>query len=142
VKQQAVSEKSQVNRIMAKLRQIRGIVVRKRHGTAMGVAGDPDLYGSYRGRHFEIEVKRPNDPRAVLTKLQAERLREWNVDGNAIVGVARTSEEALAILGLLKPDPFWLCSGCRQYRWQGDDPPARCPKCGHLHFEREESDVR
>jgi hypothetical protein len=142
VKQQVVSEKSQVNRIMAKLRQIRGIVVRKRHGTAMGVAGDPDLYGSYRGRHFEIEVKRPNDPRAVLTKLQAERLREWNVDGNAIVGVARTSEEALAILGLLKPDPFWLCSGCRQYRWQGDDPPARCPKCGHLHFEREESDVR
>ena len=142
MKQQVVSEKSQVNRIMAKLRQIRGIVVRKRHGTAMGVAGDPDLYGSYRGRHFEIEVKRPNDPRAVLTKLQAERLREWNVDGNAIVGVARTSEEALAILGLLKPDPFWLCSGCRQYRWQGDDPPARCPKCGHLHFEREESDVR
>jgi len=137
-----VSEKSQVNRIMAKLRQIRGIVVRKRHGTAMGVAGDPDLYGSYRGRHFEIEVKRPNDPRAVLTKLQAERLREWNVDGNAIVGVARTPEEALAILGLLKPDPVWLCSGCRQYRWQGDDPPARCPKCGHLHFEREESDVR
>ena len=142
MKQQVVSEKSQVNRIMAKLRQIRGIVVRKRHGTAMGVAGDPDLYGSYGGRHFEIEVKRPNDPRAVLTKLQAERLREWNVDGNAIVGVARTSEEALAILGLLKPDPFWLCSGCRQYRWQGDDPPARCPKCGHLHFEREESDVR
>ena len=142
MKQQVVSEKSQVNRIMAKLRQIRGIVVRKRHGTAMGVAGDPDLYGSYRGRHFEIEVKRPNDPRAVLTKLQAERLREWNVDGNAIVGVARTPEEALAILGLLKPDPVWLCSGCRQYRWQGDDPPARCPKCGHLHFEREESDVR
>jgi hypothetical protein len=142
VRQQIVSEKSQVNRIMAKLRQIRGIVVRKRHGTAMGVAGDPDLYGSYRGRHFEIEVKRPNDPRAVLTKLQAERLREWNVDGNAIVGVARTPEEALAILGLLKPDPVWLCSGCRQYRWQGDDPPARCPRCGHLHFEREEPDVR
>jgi hypothetical protein len=107
VKQQVVSEKSQVNRIMAKLRTIRGIVVRKRHGTAMGVAGDPDLYGSYRGRHFEIEVKRPNDPRAVLTKLQAERLREWNVDGNAIVGVARTPEEALAILGLLKPDPWF-----------------------------------
>jgi hypothetical protein len=142
VRQQIVSEKSQVNRIMAKLRQIRGIVVRKRHGTAMGVAGDPDLYGSYRGRHFEIEVKRPNDPRAVLTKLQAERLREWNVDGNAIVGVARTPEEALAILGLLKPDPVWLCSGCRQYRWQGDDPPARCPRCGHLHFEREAPDVR
>jgi rubrerythrin len=107
----------------------------------MGVAGDPDLYGSYHGRHFEIEVKRPNDPRAVLTKLQAERLREWNVDGKAIVGVARSPEEALAILGLLKPDVVWLCGGCRQYRWQGDDPPARCPKCGHLHFEREAPNV-
>ena len=142
MKQQVVSEKSQVNRIMAKLRQIRGIVVRKRHGTAMGVAGDPDLYGSYGGRHFEIEVKRPNDPRAVLTKLQAERLREWNVGGNAIVGVARTPEEALAILGLLKADPVWLCSGCREYRWQGDEPPARCRNCGHLHFEQEAPDVR
>lgn len=140
MKQQVVSEKSQVNRIMAKLRQISGIVVRKRHGTGMGVAGDPDLYGSYRGRHFEIEVKRPNDPHAVLTKLQAERLREWKTDGNAIVGIARSHEEALAILGLLKPDPVWLCGGCRQYRWQGDEPPARCRNCGHLHFEREAPD--
>ena len=53
------------------------VVVRKRHGTAMGVAGDPDLYGTVGGRHFEIEVKRPNDPSSQLTKLQTQRLQEW-----------------------------------------------------------------
>jgi hypothetical protein len=142
VKQQIVSEKSQVNRIMVRLRKVAGIVVRKRHGTAMGVAGDPDLYGSYRGRHFEIEVKRPNDPGAHLTKIQAERGREWSVEGKALWGVARSPEEALAILGLPKPEPVWICAGCCEYRWQGDEPPARCPNCGHIHFEREGRDVR
>jgi hypothetical protein len=137
VKQRVVSEKSVVNRIMARLRKVAGIVVRKRHGTAMGVAGDPDLYGSYYGKHFEIEVKRPNDSRSQLTKLQAERLREWSAEGSAITGVARSPEEALAILGLIRPEPVWVCAGCRHYRWQSDEPPARCPNCGHIHFERE-----
>ena len=50
------------------------------------------------GRHFEIEVKRPNDPSSQLTKLQAQRLQEWKLAG-AIVGVARSVEEALQILG-------------------------------------------
>ena len=57
-----VLEKYIVNAIMRKLKDRRGLVIRKRHGTAMGVAGDPDLYGTVRGRHFEIEVKRPGDP--------------------------------------------------------------------------------
>ncbi|MGA9626473.1 MAG: hypothetical protein WBQ65_18515, partial [Bryobacteraceae bacterium] len=69
-----------------------------RHGTAMGVAGDPDLYGSIRGRHFEIEVKRP-DVSSELTELQRQRLREWGLAG-AIVGVARSVEDAVTILDL------------------------------------------
>ena len=142
MKQRIASEKSLVNSIMARLRKVPGIVVRKRHGTAMGVAGDPDLYGSYRGKHFEIEVKRANDPRAQLTKLQAERGREWSIEGNAMWGVARSPEEALAILGLPKPDAVWICAGCRDYRWRGEESPARCPNCGHIHFEREARDVR
>jgi len=76
-------------------------VVRKRHGTAMGVAGDPDLYGSIRGRHFEIEVKRP-DRSSELTELQRQRLREWELAG-AIVGVARSVEDAVTILDLKPP---------------------------------------
>jgi rubrerythrin len=132
-----VLEKAVVARIMAALKQIPGVAVRKRHGTAMGVAGDPDLYGAIRGRHFEIEVKRPNDPSSKLTKLQEIRLLEWKA-GGAITGVARSSEEALEILGLGKlPPGAWLCSGCHNYRWEGSEPPARCPGCGHLHFEQE-----
>jgi len=128
-------EKNVVARIVAALKKVPGLVVRKRHGTVMGAAGDPDLYGSYRGRHFEIEVKRPFDSKSQLTKLQVQRQEEWRVDGNAVVGVARSPEEALAILGVAQPESDWICGGCRQYTWHGHEPPARCPKCGHLHFE-------
>lgn len=130
-------EKAVVGRITAALKRLPGVVVRKRHGTVMGLAGDPDLYGSINGRHFEIEVKRPNDPSSQLTKLQTERLLEWKVAG-AITGVARSTDDALAILGMKRPPaPVWICAGCRQYRWQSDEPPARCPNCGHIHFDRE-----
>jgi hypothetical protein len=105
VRRQPVLERAVVKRIMADLKKRNGVVVRKRHGTAMGVAGDPDLYGTIRGRHFEIEVKRPNDPSSQLTELQTQRLLEWNLAG-AITGVARSVDDALAILGITKrPDP-------------------------------------
>ena len=71
MRQKPVLEKYIVARIMAVLKKVPGLVIRKRHGTVMGMAGDPDLYGSYRGRHFEIEVKRPCDSRSELTTLQA-----------------------------------------------------------------------
>ena len=89
-------EKSIVGSIVKALRVQPGVVVRKRHGTAMGVAGDPDLYGTIGGRHFEIEVKRPGSQ---LTELQAQRLREWAHAG-AITGVAHTVEDTLRILGI------------------------------------------
>ncbi len=102
MRNQPVLEKSVVAAIMRILREQPGVVVRKRHGTAMGVAGDPDLYGSYRGKHFEIEVKRPFDSQSQLTELQSQRLDEWRSVGNAIAGVARTPDEALAILGIVR----------------------------------------
>ena len=100
---QPILEKAVVARIMGELKTRPGVVVRKRHGTAMGVAGDPDLYGTIGGRHFEIEVKRPNDPSSRLTRLQAQRLREWKMAG-AIVGVARSVDDALNILGIAETD--------------------------------------
>ena len=89
-------EKHIVANIMRALRARSGVVVRKRHGTAMGVAGDPDLYGSIDGKHFEIEVKRPDGP-SQLTILQAERLREWARTG-ALTGIATSVEDALRII--------------------------------------------
>jgi hypothetical protein len=99
MRRQSVLESAVVARIMAALKKYPGIIVRKRHGTAMGVAGDPDLYGTINGRHFEIEVKRPNDPSSRLTELQARRLAEWQQAG-AITGVARSVDDALRILGI------------------------------------------
>lgn len=140
MRHQPVLEKAVVTRIVAALRKLPGVVVRKRHGTVMGVGGDPDLYGTIKGRHFEIEVKRPNDPSSQLTKLQAERLVEWKLAG-AITGVARGVDEALTILGLLDPEPIWICAGCRGYRWESADAPARCPACGHTRFDQEAARV-
>ena len=104
MRKQPVLEKHVVARIIKALRLQPGVVVRKRHGTAMGVAGDPDLYGSIRGRHFEIEVKRQDDPRSVPTELQVHRMQEWRAAG-ALVGIARCAEDALVILGIPLCDP-------------------------------------
>ena len=90
----AVLESSLVSAIIRALRALPGVVVRKRHGSAWGTAGDPDLYGTVNGRHFEIEVKRPG---GTLTPLQEVRLREWAAAG-ALTGVARSVEDALQII--------------------------------------------
>jgi hypothetical protein len=89
-------EREIVARIVRELRALPGCVVRKRHGAGWGFAGDPDIYGSINGRHFEIEVKRPGGR---LTRLQELRLAEWRGSG-AITGVAHSADEALAILTL------------------------------------------
>ena len=139
-----ILEAAVVKSILAALKKVPDVIVRKRHGTVMGVAGDPDIYGSIRGRHFEIEAKRPNDPNSQLTTLQTQRLDDWRRSG-AIVGVARSREGALAILGIepqrQPPEVVWLCAGCRTYRWVGAEAPARCPNCGHLHFERQRAEA-
>ncbi len=89
-------ESALVAEIVRALRARPDVVVRKRHGSAWGVAGDPDLYGSIDGRHFEIEVKRPGER---PTRLQAARLAQWRAS-SALAGVAHSVEEALAVLGV------------------------------------------
>jgi hypothetical protein len=103
MRKQPVLEKYVVARIVKALKECPGVAVRKRHGTAMGVAGDPDLYGSIHGRHFEIEVKRLDDPGSIPTELQAQRMQEWRAAG-ALVGIARSVEDAFAILHITSPD--------------------------------------
>ena len=87
-------EKQIVNSIVRYLRTVPACVVRKRHGTSFGVAGDPDLYGTLKGRHFESEVKQEdNQP----TELQLRRGEEW-VAGGAIYGVVHSVGEARELL--------------------------------------------
>lgn len=93
-RRQGARESALVAEIVQALRTLPGVVVRKRHESGWGVAGDPDLYGSAGGRHFEIEVKRPGEK---TTPLQQARLAEWSASG-ALAGVARSAEEALDIL--------------------------------------------
>lgn len=84
------------NQIKKYLEAAPGCVVRKRHGTAWGVAGDPDLYGALNGRHFELEVKREGNP---PTALQVKRGAEW-VAAGAIYGVVHSLAEARGVLGI------------------------------------------
>jgi hypothetical protein len=93
-------ESSIVASIVRALRRLPGLTVRKRHGTVWGVAGDPDLYGSIHGRHFEIEVK---TPRGKPTPLQQQRLGEWETSG-ALAGIARSVSDARRILGIESGD--------------------------------------
>jgi hypothetical protein len=110
VKQNVPLELHIAQAIIRRLREIPGVIVRKRHGTAMGVGGDPDLYGTISGRHFEIEVKRP-DPSSRLTPLQSIRIEQWRQAG-ALVGVARSVEEALEIILPARVGAGRLASAC------------------------------
>jgi hypothetical protein len=67
----------------------RGILYRKRHGSAFSTAGDPDLYLLWRGIHAEIELKAPGRQ---PTPLQSIRLNQWKQAG-ALVFVAHSVVE-------------------------------------------------
>lgn len=68
--------------------------VEKRHGSEFSVAGEPDLFGSLDGMHFELEVKVPGK---VPTPLQFRRLDEWEQVGS-IAGWVTSPEEAVEVL--------------------------------------------
>ena len=67
-------------------------VYRKRHGSVMGITGDPDLYGVWRGLAWGLELKRPGED---LTRLQAARHEEWGRAG-VMVGMARSMSMPLS----------------------------------------------
>lgn len=71
------------------LRAVSGCAVRKLHVTQFGTAGDPDLYGCYRGRMFVVELKQEGKQ---PTPLQSIRLQEWQRAG-AVTIVAHSIEE-------------------------------------------------
>lgn len=74
--------------------RLRGYWVRKTHGSAFSVTGDPDLIAIKAGRVYGLEVKRPGGR---VTKIQRHRLAELEAAG-AIVGVVTSLEEALDLV--------------------------------------------
>lgn len=84
-----------VDRIRKRLRSLTECYCIKTHGSAFLEVGTPDLLGSYRGRFFAFEVKRPGGRDA--TPIQKSRLRKWKRAG-AIVAVVRSPDEAINIL--------------------------------------------
>ena len=139
MRRRATLERYVQQRIVQALKKVPFLLVRKKQGTVMGMGGDPDLYGVYRGRAFGFEVKRPNDPTSVTTKLQDVRLQEWGGAG-AIVGVVRCPEDALKLLGIPSEDAqcvAWICANCRKFRFESAQAPAACKMCGGTRFEQE-----
>jgi hypothetical protein len=73
------------------------LVYRKRHGSPMSIAGDPDFYGLWHGLHFELELKAPSQH---PSPLQLQRHAEWARAG-AFLGVADTPASVDAFLSRL-----------------------------------------
>lgn len=78
------------------------LVFRKRHGSPMGVSGDPDITGLWRSIHFELELKRPGHS---PTPLQSARLAEWSKAGAHCFVVHSLAEFQNAIDTLLDVVP-------------------------------------
>jgi hypothetical protein len=74
-------QKSVLNHLKKLRQQDPTLVYRKRHGTALGKAGDPDIYGVWGGIHFEIELKAPGEE---PTPLQRARHQEWGRAGGLV----------------------------------------------------------
>jgi hypothetical protein len=86
-------EATLVRQILAWLNAQPQTLARKRHGTAYGVGGEPDIFGCVAGQHFEIEVKQPG---GALTPRQQARLHAWQQVG-AVVGLATSLADAQAV---------------------------------------------
>ena len=89
-------EKSIVKAILRALNATPGCFAEKRHGTAFGHAGAPDIAGVYLGRAFYLEVKRPGE---AATKIQIIQLARRGAAG-AIVAVVHSVQEAIDTLGI------------------------------------------
>jgi hypothetical protein len=128
VRRQPTLEKGVVARIVADLRTIPWLVIRNAMAPSWAWPVTRICTGTYRGAHFEMEVKRPNDPTSQLTKLQIERLAEWK-RGGAITGVGGGSRDARILLGLTQvPAPV----GGVDLRRLPEVPVRECRSSGAL----------
>ena len=78
----SILEKTRQRNIVKYLNAVPHCIAEVRTQTGFGIKGGADILGCINGRHFELEVKQP---RAKLTKLQADWLKNWSLCG-AIAG--------------------------------------------------------
>ncbi len=91
-----------VTRIRDRLAKLSRCKAVKNHGSVFSEKGNPDIFGSYCGAAFVLEVK---NEAGRLSVIQMHRLIEWQKSG-AICGAVRTWDEALMILtGELRQGP-------------------------------------
>ena len=81
-KSPSILEKTRQKNIARYLNAVPGCIAEIRTQTGYGIKGGADILGCINGRHFELEVKQPNEQ---LTKLQQKWLEDWKECG-AIVG--------------------------------------------------------
>ena len=87
-------ETSIVRSILRYLNSLMYCRAMKRHGGRLR-GGEADIYGSFHGYHFELEVKRPGI--GILTDRQAACLNKWNNEG-AISAVVTSIAEVRDVL--------------------------------------------
>jgi len=92
--QKAQREVSIQSAILRYLNSIPGCRARNNHGGPYSGAGTPDITACFRGRHIEIEVKRPGGK---LTKLQAHELAKW-AEAGAVTLVATSVEDVRKVI--------------------------------------------
>jgi hypothetical protein len=96
--------------VFRKLKALRAeddrLAYRKRHGSIMGLTGDPDVYGLWAGIAWELELKAPGE---IPTALQRERLDEWHKAGavTAVIDHAKAFDGFIALL----QDFVWRARG-------------------------------
>jgi len=83
-----------VGRVLDALRA-KGGWWRKLHGSPFTHAGDPDIYGGYKGRFFQFEVKEPDGSLSAIQKWTIEDINRREA-GYALM--VREPEEALAFI--------------------------------------------
>lgn len=71
-----------------------GLPWQKKHGTAYGKTGEPDLMVVQHGRAFFFEVKQPGEK---ATRIQLHRLKKWAAAG-AVAAVVMCWEQVRLIL--------------------------------------------
>lgn len=90
-------ESAIVNRIMRRLNIEPGMWAIKTHGSPMSRNGTPDIIGSFMGRAFALEVKRPKV--GVVSESQKYQMQKL-ANAGALVAVVEGMEDALAVLGV------------------------------------------